>query len=79
MLISNGGKLGRHIKHHLGFYVSGENMGLISSIISFVSAQQHNQTVLFFEFEEVALVATGFLVLLMYLFYVRYPYNKDIE
>jgi hypothetical protein len=54
-------------------------MGLISSIISLVSAQQHNTSILFLEFEEVALVATGFLVLLMYLFYVRYPYNKDLE
>jgi len=59
--------------------LSGENMGLISTLISFVAEQQHNTSILFLEFEEVALVATGFLVLLMYLFYVRYPYNKDIE
>ena len=77
--MSNEAKLGRHITYHLGLYLTGENMGLISSIISLVSNQQHNQAILFFEFEEVAFVAAGFLVLLMYLFYVRYPYNKDIE
>ena len=52
-------------------------MGIASSILSFVAEQQHNTSILFFEFEEVALVAGGFLVLLMYLFYVRYPYNKE--
>jgi len=57
--------------------VTGENMGLLSTIISFVAAQQHNTSVLFLEFEELALVAAGFLGLLMYLFYVRYPYNKE--
>jgi hypothetical protein len=57
--------------------VTGENMGLLSTIISFVASQQHNTSVLFLEFEELALVAAGFLGLLMYLFYVRYPYNKE--
>ncbi len=57
--------------------MTGENMGLISTIISFVATQQHNTSVLFLEFEELALVAAGFLGLLMYLFYVRYPYNKE--
>lgn len=57
--------------------MTGENMGLLSTIISFVAAQQHNTSVLFLEFEELALVAAGFLGLLMYLFYVRYPYNKE--
>lgn len=52
-------------------------MGLLSSILTFVASQQYNTTILFFEFEEVAAVAGGFLVLLMYLFYVRYPYNKE--
>jgi len=54
-----------------------KNMGLISSILSFVAAQQHDTSILFLEFEEVTLVAGGFLVLLMYLFYVKYPYNKE--
>lgn len=57
--------------------MTGENMGLLSTIISFVAAQQHNTSILFLEFEELALVAAGFLGLLMYLFYVRYPYNKE--
>jgi hypothetical protein len=52
-------------------------MGILSTILSFVATQQHDTVVLFFEFEEVAFVATGFLLLLMYLFYVRYPYNKE--
>jgi hypothetical protein len=69
--------LGRHIKHHKGLYFSGENMGLLSTIISFVALQQHNTSVLFLEFEELALVAAGFLGVLMYLFYVKYPYNKE--
>ena len=57
--------------------MSGENMGILSGILSFVAAQQHDTSILFLEFEEVALVAGGFLVLLMYLFYVKYPYNKE--
>lgn len=57
--------------------MTGENMGLLSSILSFVAAQQHDTSILFLEFEEVAIVAGGFLVLLMYLFYVKYPYNKE--
>ena len=52
-------------------------MGVLSAILSFVAAEQHNTSILFLEFEEVAVVATGFLVLLMYLFYLRYPYNKE--
>jgi hypothetical protein len=52
-------------------------MGIVSMILSFVGAQQHDTSILFLEFEEVALVAAGFLALLMYLFYVRYPYNKE--
>jgi len=50
---------------------------VISKILSFVAAQQHDTSILFFEFEEVALAAVGFLALLMYLFYVKYPYNKE--
>lgn len=57
--------------------MSGENMGILSGILSFVAAQQHDTSILFLEFEEVSLVAGGFLVLLMYLFYVKYPYNKE--
>jgi hypothetical protein len=57
--------------------LSGENMGILSGILSFVAAQQHDTSILFLEFEEVSLVAGGFLVLLMYLFYVKYPYNKE--
>ena len=35
--------------------------------------------VLFLEFEEVLIVAVVFMVVLMYLFYVKYQYNKDLE
>ena len=52
-------------------------MGIISTILNFVGTQQHDTSILFLEFEEVALVAAGFLALLMYLFYVKYPYNKE--
>lgn len=41
--------------------------------------ETHDMTVLIFEFEEVFLVAVGFMIVLMYLFYVKHPYNKDIE
>ncbi len=54
-----------------------KNMGLLSALFTLVASQQHDTSILFLEFEEVALVAGGFLVLLMYLFYVRYPYNKE--
>ncbi len=56
--------------------MNGENMGL-STLTSLIAEEIHDMAVLFFEFEEVALVAAGFLGLLMYLFYVRYPYNKE--
>ncbi len=46
-------------------------------VTSFIASQQYNTSVLFIEFEELMLVAAGFLGLLMYLFYVRYPYNKE--
>ena len=52
-------------------------MGLLSTILSFVATEQHDLSVLFFEFEEVLVVGTGFLLILMYLFYVKYPYNKE--
>ena len=54
-----------------------KNMGLLSTILSFVATEQHDLSILFFEFEEVLVVGTGFLLILMYLFYVRYPYNKE--
>jgi len=34
---------------------------------------------LFFEFEEVLAVAAVFLLILIYLFYVKYPYDKDLN
>jgi hypothetical protein len=49
----------------------------ISSLLSMVAEQTHDLSLLLFEFEEVVVVGLGFLVLLMYLFYVRYPYNKE--
>jgi hypothetical protein len=36
-------------------------------------------SVLILEFEEVLIVATGLMILLIYLFYFRYPVNKDLE
>jgi hypothetical protein len=35
--------------------------------------------VLFLEFEEVLIIAVVFMIVLMYLFYVKYPYNKNID
>jgi len=32
---------------------------------------------LFFEFEEVLIVAALFMITLIYLFYIKYPYDKD--
>lgn len=50
---------------------------MISSILSMVSEQVHDQALLFLEFEEVVVVAIGFLFFLMYAFYVKWPYNKE--
>ena len=50
---------------------------MISALLSKVAEQVHDQALLFFEFEEVAVVATGFLIILMYAFYVKWPYNKE--
>jgi len=36
-------------------------------------------SVLILEFEEVLVIATGFMLLLIYLFYFRYPVNKNLE
>jgi hypothetical protein len=34
---------------------------------------------LFVEFEEVLAIAIVFLLVLMYVFYIKYPYDKDLE
>lgn len=54
-------------------------MGFLSALKSLVMTETHDMAVLLFEFEEVLVVAVGFMIVLMYLFYVKYPYNKDIE
>jgi hypothetical protein len=41
--------------------------------------QQLDISILFLEFEEVFIVSVGFLLLLIYLFYFRYPINKEFE
>ena len=53
--------------------------GILSIMASLVGMQNHNTSLLLFEFEELFAVATGFVILLMYLFYVKYPYNKDFD
>jgi hypothetical protein len=55
----------------------GKIMGILSAILNYMTTQQHDTSILFLEFEEVVIVAVGFLALLMYLFYVKYPYNKE--
>jgi hypothetical protein len=52
-------------------------MGL-SALLSFIAEETHDMSLLFLEFEEVAIVAVGFLAILMYVFYVKYPYNKEL-
>ncbi len=54
-------------------------MGFLSALKSLVMAETHDISLLIFEFEEVLAVAVGFMIVLMYLFYVKYPYNKGIE
>ena len=49
----------------------------LSALLSMVAEETHDLSLLLFEFEEVVFVGIGFLALLMYLFYVRYPYNKE--
>jgi hypothetical protein len=52
------------------------------SLIDLIRAAVHTQTdisVLFLEFEEVLIIAIGFMLILMYLFYYKYPVNKDLE
>jgi hypothetical protein len=55
------------------------DLGFLSALGSLVTEQTHDLSLLIFEFEEVFAVAVGFMIVLMYLFYVKYPYNKDIE
>ena len=57
--------------------MNGENMAL-STLLSLVAEQTHDMSLLILEFEEVVAVGIGFLLILMYLFYVRYPYNKEV-
>ena len=49
----------------------------LSTILSIVAEETHDMSLLLLEFEEVVFVGIGFLGLLMYLFYVRYPYNRE--
>ena len=44
--------------------MNGKNMDIVS---------------LFLEFEEVLGIAILFLLVLMYIFYIKYPYDKDLE
>ncbi len=45
--------------------------------MSMVAEEVHDQALLFLEFEEVVVVAVGFLFVLMYAFYVKWPYNQE--
>jgi hypothetical protein len=54
-------------------------LGFLSALGSLVRTETHNVALLLFEFEEVFFVAVGFVVVLIYLFYVKYPYNRDID
>jgi hypothetical protein len=54
-------------------------LGFLSALKSLVMTETHDIAVLLFEFEEVLVVAVGFMIVLMYLFYFKYPYNKDFE
>ena len=52
---------------------------VLSALKSLVMTETHNVALLLFEFEEVFAVAVGFMIVLMYLFYFKYPYNKEFE
>ena len=54
-------------------------MGFLSVLKSLVMTEIHDVAVLLFEFEEVLVVAVGFMIVLIYLFYFKYPYNKEFE
>ena len=51
-------------------------------MFSLLASSIQNQTdaaTLLLEFEEVFVVAVGFLLILMYVFYVKIPFNQDLE
>ena len=54
-------------------------MGFLSALRSLVMAETHDVALLLFEFEEVLVVAVGFMIVLVYLFYFKYPYNKEFK
>jgi len=49
----------------------------VHTLLSLVQERTTDISILFLEFEEVFAVAAGFVLLLMYLFYVRYSYDKE--
>jgi len=55
--------------------LTGENIG-IRTLLSLVQERTTDLSILFLEFEEIFAVAAGFVLVLMYLFYVRYSYEK---
>jgi hypothetical protein len=54
-------------------------LGFLSALRSLVMTETHDVALLIFEFEEVLAVAVGFMIVLIYLFYFKYPYNKEFE
>lgn len=56
--------------------MTDENMG-IHTLLSLVQERTTDISILFLEFEEIFAVAAGFVLILMYLFYVRYSYDKE--
>jgi hypothetical protein len=54
-------------------------LGFLSALKPLVMEETHDLALLLFEFEEVFAVAVGFIIVLMYLFYFRYPYNKEFK
>jgi hypothetical protein len=49
----------------------------IRALISLAQERATDISVLLLEFEEIFAVAAGFILVLMYLFYVRYSYDKE--
>jgi len=49
----------------------------VNTLLSLVRATQTDMAVLLLEFEVIFAVATVFVLVLMYLFYVRYSYDKE--
>jgi hypothetical protein len=37
------------------------------------------KSLLFLEFEEVILASLAFIIILIYLFYIKYPYDKELD